>query len=201
MKYKRADDETVRPSLVVLDDPQTSESARSLSQSQARESILAGAVLGLAGPGRKISGIMPCTVIKPGDMADRILDREKHPQWQEERMKMVYAFPPNQKLWDRYAEIRAEDMRMGGDGSRATEFYREHRQEMDAGAEVAWADRHHEDELSGIQHAVNLKLRDEATFWAEYQNQPVAEQEGEGEMLDATRWPARRTAGSGGTRR
>jgi hypothetical protein len=62
MKYKRADGQTVRPSLVILDDPQTDESARSLSQCATRESILAGAVLGLAGPGKKISGIMPCTV-------------------------------------------------------------------------------------------------------------------------------------------
>jgi len=53
---------TVRPALVVLDDPQTDESARSLSQCANRESVLAGAVLGLAGPGKKISGIMPCTV-------------------------------------------------------------------------------------------------------------------------------------------
>jgi len=46
MKYKRADGQTVRPSLVVLDDPQTDESARSLSQCATRESTLAGAVLG-----------------------------------------------------------------------------------------------------------------------------------------------------------
>ena len=75
---------------------------------------------------------MPCTVIKPGDMADRILDREKHPQWQGERMKMVYSFPENEKLWDRYAEILAESLRSGGDGSEATRFYAEHRDEMDA---------------------------------------------------------------------
>lgn len=60
MKYKRADGHTVRPSLVVLDDPQTDESARSLSQCATRESILAGAVLGLGGPGQKIAGVMPC---------------------------------------------------------------------------------------------------------------------------------------------
>jgi len=185
MKHQTAGGESFRPDLVTLDDPQTDESARSLSQCQARESILAGAVLGLAGPGRKISGIMPCTVIKPGDMADRILDREKHPQWQGERMKMVYSFPSKQELWGRYAEIRAEDMRMGGDGSRATEFYREHREEMDAGAEVAWPERHNRDELSAIQHAINLKLRDEVTFWSEYQNEPMAEEEGVGEIMDA----------------
>ncbi len=93
MKFKRPDGKTVRPSLVVLDDPQTDESARSLSQCANRESILAGAVLGLAGPGKKISGIMPCTVIRPGDMADNILDRDKHPEWNGERTRMVYSFP------------------------------------------------------------------------------------------------------------
>ncbi len=63
---------------------------------------------------------MPCTVIKPGDMADRILDREAHPKWNGGRCKMVYSFPQDQKLWDRYAEIRAESLRTGGDGSGAT---------------------------------------------------------------------------------
>ena len=84
-------------------DPQTDESARSLSQCANREAILAGAVLGLAGPGKKISGIMPCTVIRPDDMADNILDRDKHPEWNGERTKMVYAFPADEKLWDEYA--------------------------------------------------------------------------------------------------
>ncbi len=119
------------------DDPQTDESARSISQCQQRESILAGAVLGLAGPGHKISGIMPCTVIRPGDMADRILNRDHHPSWQGERTKMVYAFPTDTKLWDRYAELRAEGLRNEDGGVAATEFYRRHRKEMDAGAQIA----------------------------------------------------------------
>lgn len=185
MKHKRADGQTVRPSLVVLDDPQTDESARSLSQCATRESILAGAVLGLAGPGRKISGIMPCTVIRPGDMADRILDRDKHPQWQGERTKMIYAFPANEKLWDRYAEIRAESLRAERGLADATEFYRQHQVEMDEGASVAWAERFNHDELSAIQHAMNLKLQDERAFWAEYQNEPLPEDTGEQEDLSA----------------
>ena len=54
MKFKRADGRSMRPSLVVIDDPQTDESARSLSQCATREgSILAGAVLGLAGSGQE----------------------------------------------------------------------------------------------------------------------------------------------------
>ena len=185
MKYKRPDGKSMRPSLVVLDDPQTDESARSLSQCQTRESILAGAVLGLAGPGRKISGIMPCTVIRPGDMADRILDRDAHPEWNGERTKMVYAFPEEKDLWARYAEIRAESLRNDGGGREATEFYRAHREAMDAGAVVAWPERHNEDELSAVQHAINLKLQDEAAFWAEYQNEPLPEDEGDADMLSA----------------
>lgn len=182
--HARADGKVVRPSLAMVDDPQTTESAWSPSQSQRREAILAGDVLGMAGPGKKISGLMACTVIRPGDMADNILDRDKHPEWQGQRTKLVYAFPGNEKLWAQYAEIRADSLRNDGDGSQATEFYRENREVMDEGAVVAWPERHNEDELSAIQHAMNLKLRDEAAFFAEYQNEPIVETEGE-EMLSA----------------
>ncbi|MGD9126051.1 MAG: phage terminase large subunit family protein [Planctomycetia bacterium] len=183
MKFKKPDGQSVRPSLVILDDPQTDESARSLSQCANRERILAGAVLGLAGPGKKISGIMPCTVIRPGDMADRILDIEKHPEWQGERTKMVYAFPSNEKLWDRYTEIRADSLREHGDLRDATAFYEANREAMDEGAHIAWPARFNHDELSAVQHAVNLRLQNEAAFWAEYQNEPLPENVGEDEQL------------------
>jgi hypothetical protein len=185
MKYKRADGHTVRPSLVVLDDPQTDESARSLSQCATREGILAGAILGLAGPGKKISGIMPCTVIRPSDMADNILSRDKHPEWNGERTKMVYAFPSDEKKWQRYGELRGESLRAHGDIRLATEFYAADREAMDAGAEVAWPERFNHDELSAIQHAMNLRLQDEAAFFAEYQNEPLPEETSEGDELSA----------------
>ncbi|MBI3866808.1 MAG: phage terminase large subunit family protein [Planctomycetia bacterium] len=185
MKFKRSDGQTVRPSLVVLDDPQTDESARSLSQCANRESVLAGAVLGLAGPGKKISGIMPCTVIKPGDMADNILDRDRHPEWNGERTKLVYAFPANEQLWAQYAQLRAEGMRNEDGGKAATEFYRENKVEMDAGALVAWPQRFNYDELSAIQHAMNLRLQDEAAFYAEYQNEPLPEEEADDGLMTA----------------
>lgn len=182
--YARADGQVVRPQLVMVDDPQTTESAWSPSQSQRREAILAGDVLGMAGPGRKIAGLMACTVIRPADMADNILDREKHPEWQGERTKMIYSFPANEKLWAKYAEMRADSLRNDGDGSEATEFYRVNREAMDAGAIIAWPQRFNEDEISAIQHAMNLKLRDEAAFFAEYQNEPIVDEIGE-EMLSA----------------
>ncbi len=175
MKYKRPDGRSVRPSLVLIDDPQTDESARSPSQCATRERILAGAILGLAGPGRKIAGLMTLTVVRPDDLADRLLDRDKHPQWQGQRTKMVYSFPTREQLWSEYARLRAEGLRADEGITRATEFYGQRRAEMDEGAEVAWPDRFNHDELSAIQHAMNLRLQDEAAFWAEYQNEPLPE--------------------------
>jgi len=185
MKFKRPDGKAVRPSLVVIDDPQTDESANSPSQCLRRERTLAGAVLGLAGPGQKIAGIMPCTVIRPGDMADRILDRVKHPQWQGERTKMVYAWPKDEALWGKYAELRGEGLRAGRGLTDATEFYREHLAAMDEGAVVAWPERFNHDELSAIQHAMNLRLQDEAAFFAEYQNDPLPDETANSDDLTA----------------
>lgn len=183
MKFKRADGRSVRPSLVIIDDPQTAESAGSLEQTRKRVRVLAGDILGLAGPGEKISGIMPCTIIRPGDMAEQMLDRSAHPEWNGERTKLMYQMPANTALWDQYAEIRADALREDGNIARATEFYREHQEAMDEGAVVAWQDRYNYDELSAIQYAMNLKLTDEGAFQSEYQNDPLPDDFGGDTML------------------
>ncbi len=56
---------------------------------------------------------------------------------------------------------------------------------MDAGAEVSWPERYNPDELSAIQHAMNLRLRDEAAFQAEYQNDPLPAIKDEDDLLAA----------------
>jgi len=172
MKYKRRDGVAARPDLVILDDPQTDESAKSDSQNHFRMGVIKGAVLGLAGPGKKIAGFMPCTVIARNDMVDRVMDRDQNPEWQGERMKMMYSFPTNTKRWAEYEKIRAEDLKAEKGLKRATAFYRKHQKAMDVGAIVAWAARYNPDEASAIQHAMNLRFRGEAAFYAEYQNEP-----------------------------
>lgn len=183
MKFKRSDGRSVRPSLVIIDDPQTSESAGSLEQTRKRVRVLAGDILGLAGPGQKISGIMPCTIIRPGDMADIILNRNTHPDWNGEKTRMVYRFPTNMKLWEEYAEIRAEALRTEGNFQKATEFYLANREAMDAGAEVSWEARFNHDEVSALQHAMNLKFQDEQAFQSEYQNDPLPDDTADDSLL------------------
>jgi hypothetical protein len=175
MSAKRAcDSRKVRPSLVLIDDPQTDESAASPSQVATREAVLKGAILGLAGPGSKISGLCTVTVVKPDDLADRLLDRSQHPSWQGERTKLIYSWPTADDLWSQYAEMRREGQRTGRGTSGADDFYQQHQTEMDAGAVVAWEARKNEDELSAVQHAWNLRIdRGESAFAAEFQNEPV----------------------------
>jgi len=176
------DGSILRPSLVLLDDPQTKGSAKSPTQCQDRTELLQGDILGMSGPDKNIAGMMPCTVIRPGDMADEILNPEKHPEWHGERTKMVYSWPTAEALWEQYANERSAGLRRGDGGAKGNEFYRKRRTAMDAGGKVAWPDRHPPDCLSAIQHAMNLKLRDEPAFFAEYQNEPLTAKE-EVEML------------------
>lgn len=175
MTAKRASDgRKVRPTLVLIDDPQTDESARSPSQVDAREAVLKGAILGLAGPGVKIAGLATVTVIQPDDLADRLLDRERHPAWHGRRMQLVYSWPTASALWDEYAELRKRGQRDGAGTAKADAFYAKHQAKMDDGAKVAWPARKHADELSAIQHAWNLRIdRGEAAFAAEFQNNPL----------------------------
>lgn len=176
IRHTRPDGSTVRPSLVLIDDPQTDEAAASPSQVATRERILAGAILGLAGPGATIAGLCTITVIRPDDLADRLLDRARHPSWQGERTQLVYEWPAADDLWGQYAELRREGQRAGLGTTEADAFYAKHQAAMDAGSRVAWPERKNPGELSAIQHAWNLRIdRGESAFMAEYQNQPLAD--------------------------
>jgi phage terminase large subunit GpA-like protein len=127
--------------------------------------------------------MMPCTVIREGDLADRVL---KTPQWSGERTKTVYCWPTAEALWKQYADLRVRAFSETG-GNRAevsricNEFYAAHRKEMDAGAVVAWDGLYEQDELSAIQYAWNKRIDlPEQAFFAEYQNDPVSD------VVDAT---------------
>jgi len=170
------DGEVIRPDLVIGDDIQTDDSARSPLQCKTRLDIVRGALLGLAGPGVEISAVILGTVICPGDAMDQLLDRNASPAWRGVRYQLVYKWPDNSELWDQYGERLRQELGDGGDGSKTTEFYRRNRQAMDAGAEVAWPERYTKKEFSAIQHAYNLLItRGRYAFTCEYQNAPEEE--------------------------
>jgi Terminase large subunit gpA, endonuclease domain len=166
--------ESIRPDLVLLDDPQTSESAASPVQNEKREQLVSADVLGMAGPGRTISAVMPCTVIRRNDFIDRILDRIKHPLWRGERTRMLRAMPSNLGEWDKYFEVYRHCAQLEPpDFAEANVYYVGRRQALDKGSEAAWPERKLPGEVSAIQHAMNLYCRDPRAFASEYQNDPL----------------------------
>lgn len=173
--HTRPDGTTVRPDLAIVDDPQTDVSARSASQCNLRETLVTRAVLELAGPDVSMAGVCPCTVIQTGDVADRLLDRTLFPEWQGERMKLVYRMPDRLDLWEGpYADLLRKGFEEGGDrGEAAAAFYRTRREEMDAGCVLGWPERKKKGQLSGVQFAMDLKILKPAAFAAEYQNEPL----------------------------
>lgn len=182
MKHKRPDGTQQRPDFVILDDPQTDESAGTPLQVAKRLDIIRKSILKLGGHDRKIAAVMNATVIRTGDLIEQVLDPKKFPSWQGERVKMVRKWSDaHETLWlTEYARLRnTYDADVLGDQQRAhreaTEFYRANREKMDAGCSVSW--EHCFDsscELSAIQHAYNSLIDDgEEVFASECQNQPL----------------------------
>lgn len=173
MQFTRPDGRKVRPSFAIVDDPQTNESASSPSQVNKRLKTIEGSILGLAGPGVPMACVVTCTVIEAGDVADQLLDQRKRPDWRGKRAKLMYAFPKNDRLWEQYSQIRADSLRANNGGKEATAFYIANREAMDEGAHPAWPARFNPDEVSAIQHAMNLRIKmGPDRFDAEYQNDP-----------------------------
>ena len=174
--HSLSDGTIIRPDFALIDDPQTRESAHSDEQCNDRLNLIHSDVLGLSGPGKAIAAAAALTVIRAGDLSDRLLSRKEFPHWQGERASLMRAMPANKPLSERYREILEDCLRADAPTTPATEFYREHREEMDAGAEAAWPERFNPDEISAVQNAMNLRLRDEAAFMSEFQNQPLVDE-------------------------
>jgi hypothetical protein len=178
------DGSVIRPDLFLIDDPQTKASARSLSQTNTREQIVNADILGLGGPNTLTSALMACTVIEKGDLSSRTLDRQRNPQWSGKTYRMMKSMPTNQDLWDKYDEIRKEDLRADKGRIRADQFYLDNRKLMDEGAVASWP-QYTKGNISAVQLAMHLKSDTPYAWAAEYQNDPLDQnQGGEAQALD-----------------
>ena len=185
MKHTSANGEVLRPDFVLIDDPQTRESAKSVTQVNYRLNLINSDILGLAGPGKSITAVLPCTVIYPNDLADQLLNREINPEWSGLRFPLLRGFPKNLHLWQRYWELRSEGKRQDRGTDESTRFYIANHDEMDDGCAATWPERFKPDEISGIQYGMNLYFSDRQTFFSEYQNEPEAAEIGDGEQITA----------------
>lgn len=171
----------VRPQVAIVDDPQTRESAGNPAQVDKREAILKGDIGYLGGPDRRCGVMVPCTVVYEDDLADRLMDHEKNPEFRGTRSAMLEHMPGYglseeesedvMRMWEvEYDEKRRYDLLNGTDF--ATEYYKENQEKMDRGAHASWPDRHEKHHHSAVESAMCLYLSDEMSFFCEGQNMP-----------------------------
>lgn len=182
MRFKRPDGVQARPDFVMLDDPQTDESAASREQNNKRLGTLNNTILRMAGHDRTMAAVINATIIEPDDMVDQLSNPKNYPGWRTSKVPMLTSFADaHHSLWlGKYAEIRGAYDQEDDDARRqaaiaATDYYRTHRAEMDAGAAATWEHCFDEScELSAIQHAYNILIdTTEDAFNAECQNKPA----------------------------
>lgn len=176
-----------RPDLVLIDDPDSEESAESALETAKRIRTIDRAIGGLARGGARIARVLLCTCMNRRCVAYTYTDREQRPAWHGKRFRMLVKPPEREDLWEQYIVLLQQGQQAGNDstGKAATEFYLAHRDEMDAGAEVSDPDRYLHDldadgrplEHSALQHIYNLIARNGVeAFLTECQNDPPEEE-------------------------
>jgi hypothetical protein len=178
-RHRLKDGTQIRPDFVMIDDPQDDGMAESPTVCRKFLDTLQGTILGLGGHDKRISVVMPATIIRTGDAVDQLMDAKEYPAWVAENVPMLVSEPDNGELWTgEYARIRADYDRGDPVAQRrawkaATKFYMDRQQEMDAGAVATWEHCYQHDEVSAIQHAMNIKIdRGPDYFAAECQGRP-----------------------------
>ena len=170
------DGAVIRPTLGLVDDPQTEASAASKRSCYRRERVIQAALPGLPGAGEAWSCLMTMTVIEPGDVADRVLDRDKHPDWHGVRHAALDSLPTPDAmdLWFEWNQIREACLRKDEDLQPAHRFYKKNMKAMKDGATIVWKDGYDPDRfVDPLEQAMDWFFRDRQGFWSELMNNPA----------------------------
>lgn len=170
-----------RPDLVIVDDPETQESASSEMQVADRGEMLDRDIAGLVGQNSRLGVFIVTTVQNHYCLSAQLTDPARKPAYNGRRYGLVVRWPDNMEMWNEYISIRKANQQAGDAcGMGAVEFYLANRQAMDAGAEMI--DSHYvpidgpdgrATVYSALQSAFN-KIADTNmdAFKTEYQNDP-----------------------------
>ena len=196
-----------RPDFVLLDDVQKDQKADSPKSCDDLDRLIESAIDYLAAPDVTQAMLMPCTVIREGDVSDVYLNPLKKAEWSGVRNGIIQQYPPGMddytihsevngqpnvqgQLWERYKEIREESYRQCGNLRLANEFYLENREDMCHGFKISWLDRYKHDssnqdnnEVDAIQGAMNWRFKDLDSFLSEGQNNPRSKTAQQGVLL------------------
>lgn len=130
-----------RPDFIIIDDPETRESAKSDSQIVDRENAIEQDIAGLAGEDEELAQVMLTTIQNRKCISFRYTDPEQKPSWMGKRFGWVVKWPEewtkSEGLWHTYIALRAKDQKDGDRyGRTATQFFIDNEAAMIAGGEL-----------------------------------------------------------------
>lgn len=187
----------LRPDFVFMDDIQTDEEAESATSVAKIVATIKKSVLFAGSHSRRISAVMCCTPICPGDVSSHFILNE--PSWDCIVTSMVEQMPTHMDMWiNEYAQILLDFDRYKT-GSRleaqlkAREFVEQNYEKLHEGSHVSWEwafgwGEDPQTEISALQHAMNFMIEEgEEAFESECQchvQQKIDEAEGVKATLD-----------------
>jgi hypothetical protein len=177
-----------RPNLILVDDPETKESAGSVMQIEDRETMLNQDIAGLVGQDSTMGIMITSTVQNCYCLSARLTDTKVLPAYNGRRFGLIESWPKNLEMWDEYLSTRRANQQAGDPyGLGAVNYYLTNREAMDEGV-VMISDHYNEVTTedgtetvhSAIQQSYN-KIADTnlSAFKTEYQNDPDPEEEPE----------------------
>lgn len=166
------DGRRIRPNFILIDDPQTDSSAKSRDECTKRLEIITKGIKGLVGPGESLGGVIPCTVIQPGDVAHTLLNSKLYPDFNGKTYQLLYGESKRMDLWQQYASLLRLEKEEKRPCVESRDFYIAYRAEMDEGLRAGWEYRKQAHHVSAIQYAMELFLFEPDYFYAEGQNDP-----------------------------
>jgi hypothetical protein len=169
----------IRPTIAIINDPETEESARNPDQVMKLEERIERGIGGLGGQRKELGRVILTTVQRKGSLSDRYTDPAIKQSFKGRRFRFLVKPPDRLDLWEEYVQLKLLDWANKAEGKETTlafDFYRKHRRAMDAGAVVANPNRRPGGQLSGLQFYYDFVARKGADAAAsELDNDPPEE--------------------------
>lgn len=155
-----------RPDLVFLDDLENDENVKDKGQRDKTQKFVLSAVLGLAPP----QGGMDVFWVGTSLHYDAAINRvARAPGWRSRVFRAILKWPDRMDLWDKWEAIYTsggddDDAKAAAEAD-ALNFYRRHKAEMEAGAEMSWP------EVRPLYRLMTIRATNHDSFNQEYQNE------------------------------
>jgi hypothetical protein len=178
------DGSTIRPDVLLLDDPQDKATAESPALVRKVVDRIEADLFSMSGPDVRLAVMTAATIIAAGDVAEHFL---QHEDFEAIRVAQVTAWPTGwdnaeseaRRLWADWNKARLEGIDNRDGGKAARKFYRANKGAMIEGMAVSWParfDKKRKDPDAFYAAMWDYFRLGERAFMAERQNAPLSNQ-------------------------